>query len=263
MLWFKHFSDSRRNPKLLRVEKRLGESGYARFFKLLEIVGERGGKGVDFRPEINLNGAATDIEWLATEWGIKPSEVRSTLELFSKVGLIDEGAWTKSIIAVPQMLEYRDEYTGRRQKKSSRLKDSDLEKEKEVEVEEERNGQCPATLPIQSGDTGEGVEKPVFDPEDKLISVTGTAWSKLGLSKISEQYAPFVDLVRKQMHPKIDDPFSEVLGNILDLCGKNDVDYPPQILAMLRRYRKRDKPFYDYKEKLAATRRLRVGPQKV
>jgi hypothetical protein len=52
MRWFKHFSDARRNPKLRLVEKKLGEAGYARWFKLLELVAERGGTGRDFQPRI-------------------------------------------------------------------------------------------------------------------------------------------------------------------------------------------------------------------
>src|SRR5262249_52932018 len=153
-LWFKHFGDSRRNPKLLRVERKLGEAGYARFFKLLEVVAERGGKGRDFRPEINLNGAATDAEWLASELNIQTHAVRETLDLFAKVGLIDEGAWAQAVVAVPAMTEYKDEYTARRQKRNSSSESqeskSKVETKEKSESESEQNGDSHDNVPISS-----------------------------------------------------------------------------------------------------------------
>ena len=73
MRWFKHPSDARRNPKLRLIEKKPGEAGYAWWFKLLELVAERGGTGRDFQPRI------PDGEYLpapAQQFGIKLCDLK-------------------------------------------------------------------------------------------------------------------------------------------------------------------------------------------
>jgi len=152
MLWYKHFCDARRNPKLLRVERKMPEIGYARFFRLLEIIAERCGAGKDFRPELNLNGKCTDREWLAAELAIEPDAVQETLDLFAAVDLIDSGAWADKVVAIPAMLEYRDAYTERKQRKTVPPHTPPL---KEKEKEKEQNGQCTdgvRTLSVLSTD---------------------------------------------------------------------------------------------------------------
>jgi len=117
MRWFKHLADARNNPKIRRVVQRLGEAGYARFFRLLEVVADRGGSGPKFRPELNLNDAATDLAWLASEMGCESDkDAKETLDLFAAIRLIDPKAWKRGKIRIPQMTEYKDEWASRNKK---------------------------------------------------------------------------------------------------------------------------------------------------
>jgi hypothetical protein len=92
MQWFKHLSSLRRDPKIWAIEKKLGEAGYARAVKLLEIVAEHG--------EINLR-SLTSIDWLADELRISAKNATQTLEVFADVGLIDTVAWANQVIRIP------------------------------------------------------------------------------------------------------------------------------------------------------------------
>jgi hypothetical protein len=160
MLWLKHFTDARRNPKLLRIEKKLGEVGYARAFKLLEIVGERGGRGAKFNPVLDLNGPATDIEWLAGEMNLTADETRATLDVFSAVELIDPNSWQRLVVSVPQMLEYRDEYTERRQKPRRAGPLSHSLPKTETETEQSKT----ETVPMPSGEYRDRKDIPKRNP---------------------------------------------------------------------------------------------------
>lgn len=264
MLWIKHFSDARRNPKLLHVERKLGEGGYARFFKLLEIIAERGGKGANFRPEVDLTSTATDLEWLSSEIGVEEGVARETLDVFAKVGLIDEGAWKQTIVAVPAMREYADEYVTRCKKRIARSLEVDSEKkrtESRSRSRTEQNGDHPATVPTQSGHGAEGVQK-MYDPTDQLIEVTGAGWRKLGIRKLSERYKPFVELVRS-IKPTWDETIAQWCGRILDACSVKDISYPPEFLAITRRYREKDVPFYSAQERTAARNAALLARPKV
>ena len=114
MRWFKHLADARGNPKIRAIEKKLSEAGYARAFKLLEVVGERGGKAEDFTPRIDLRSPYTGLDWLADELKISPEDAEVTLEIFASVQFISPKLWRRKIVEVPQMLEYLDEWTQRR-----------------------------------------------------------------------------------------------------------------------------------------------------
>lgn len=116
MRWFKHFSDARYNPKFLAIEKRLGEAGYTRAFKLLEIVAANGNSPDKFQPTIDLREPTTDLNWLAGEWKITIEDATKTLDTFAEVRFINPKAWRRQIVKVPQMLEYLDEWTERRQR---------------------------------------------------------------------------------------------------------------------------------------------------
>lgn len=153
MLWFRHFNDARRNPKFRAIERKLGESGYARAFKLLEIVSERGGTGKDFAPRLDLNLPHTDLRFLADELEIRRRSAKITLEHFARCKFIDPDAWRQNVIYIPQMTEYMDEWTRKRQSHNSggapeslrsnspqtqnQSQKSESEADKEAELEEE------------------------------------------------------------------------------------------------------------------------------
>lgn len=151
MRWMKHFTDARHNPKFRAIEKKFGEAGSARAFKLFEIVAGRGGKAGDFSPTIDLRKPPTDIDWLAEELKIPVEDATETLDFFAAVRLIDQKAWHKKIVEVPQMLEYLDEWTQRQQRAKnsggtpeqlpsySGKSRSRVEGEKEAEADREKN----------------------------------------------------------------------------------------------------------------------------
>ena len=149
MLWFRHLADARNDPKFRAIEKRLGEAGYARAFKLFEIVAGQGGKADNFSPKIDLKKPITDLDWLAGEWKIPNDEALKTIETLAEVQLIDPKSWRRKIIYVPRMLELLDEWTARRMRSGnsrvtreqlrsdsgkSRVRE-EVEKEAEAEVE--------------------------------------------------------------------------------------------------------------------------------
>jgi hypothetical protein len=119
MLWFRHFTNARHNPKLRAIEKKLGEVGSARAYKLLEIVGERGGSGKDFAPRLDLNEPHTDVGWLADELGIDRRSARFTLSVFAKCKFIAPAEYQRNIVYVPQMKDYVDEWTRKCQPRNS------------------------------------------------------------------------------------------------------------------------------------------------
>jgi hypothetical protein len=134
MLWFKHFSDARNNPKILAIQKKLGEAGYARWFRLLEIVAQRGGNGEAFAPRVKLNEPHTDLRWIADELRIDRRKAKLTLKVFAEVGLIDPEAYRQNVLYIPQMREYRDEWTRKKQSSSSGATPEQVATESEVKA---------------------------------------------------------------------------------------------------------------------------------
>ena len=106
------------SPQLRRIEKKLGEGGYARAYKLMELVAQLGGLSSQFSPQLDLNDASTDIDFIAEEWRVRASEARKTLNVFAELGFIDREKWKGQIIFIPAMLEALDEWT-RKQRSGS------------------------------------------------------------------------------------------------------------------------------------------------
>jgi hypothetical protein len=171
MQWLKHYSDARQHPKFRAIEKQLGEAGYARAFKLLEIVAQRGGTAAKFAPVLDLKNPYTNVDWLADELRISPEEAERTLQVFASVKLIDPKAFQKQVIRIHQMLEYLDEWTQRGLKaKNSRATPERLpsesrvnpdqskskrREEKEEEAEAEKRSETAATAALLLGKTKE------------------------------------------------------------------------------------------------------------
>lgn len=85
MGWCKHLSDARHNPRLRRIEKKLGEGGYARAFKLFELIAERGGTDEGFQPRTELRNTHTDLHCLAAERGSSLNVTKKTLDIVASV----------------------------------------------------------------------------------------------------------------------------------------------------------------------------------
>jgi hypothetical protein len=146
MRWFKHFADARHNPKLRAATKLLGEAAYARYFKLLEIVGQRGGKADDFTPLVNLDEPHTDLDWLAEELGISRRQARKTLDIFARLRLIDPDSLAARCVEIQGMTECLDEWTSRKLRSNSRVSCKKLptdlgQSESQSERERERNNE--------------------------------------------------------------------------------------------------------------------------
>ncbi len=200
MKWLKHFCDSRHNPKFRRIEKKLGEAGYARAWKLLEIVAERGGTGEKFSPRISLKRAHTDLEWLADELGIKPSDARKSLDLFASVSLIDQKQWRKRLIYIPQMGDYKDEWTrkkqrsnsgatpekGRSESPQSKSQKSESNSETDTELESESDGNNGGRNPNREQSVpGESDPNSKTDPDEKGYPewMNADPWVFLGIDR--------------------------------------------------------------------------------
>jgi hypothetical protein len=236
---------------------------------LLEIVAERYGTGKSYKAEIDLNGAVTDLEWLAGEMNIKPEDATDTLKLFANVALIDAGAWAKSVIAIPQLQEYSDEYSARAKRSlaSSKEKNSkeeievEVEKEKEVVVEVEGEVEEKRHSPDSVGTSSRRESKcaKTQGQENHYMPLTG-AWERIGLHRISGRYSDFRNLVKGMKRPAIKETKAAFCGRILDECGKQGVEYPKEFLAITRRLRKDlpNSPFFSVAEQIAEENR-RLG----
>ena len=124
MRWFKHFTDLRRDPAIRKVERKLGEAGYARAVKVSELIAQHGGSGAQFVPRIDLNDPATDMEWLSDELGIKTKEAERTVKVLADSGWLEKKPSTKGILSRPGMLHERDAYSERQQQKNPPGSDS-------------------------------------------------------------------------------------------------------------------------------------------
>jgi len=236
MRWFKHLTDTRNNPKFRAIEKKFGEAGYARAFKLFEIVAERGGKAGEFSPTIDLRKPPTDLDWLAEEWKISNDAAKETLDFFAEVRLIDQKSWRRTIVEVPQMLEYRDEWTQRKQHgrnsratpeqlpsdsgKSRGRAEAEKEKEKEAEAEADTKN-IAAAAPSSMKDESRKILKPAWD----AIGI-----EPLGLHSICGIWEFFYAQRAKG------EPLSAVMERAIQHCQGNAVRIP--------------KPFYDAKHRI-------------
>jgi hypothetical protein len=88
MRWFKHGSNFRSSPAMFHIQRELGDSGFARAVKLIEIMTEKSGSGVNFNPRLELF-APTDEKWLAFELGCPLEELNETLEIFEQATFIE------------------------------------------------------------------------------------------------------------------------------------------------------------------------------
>lgn len=99
-------------------------------------------------------------------------------------------------------------------------------------------------------------EKKMFDPTDRLFSPIGKRWERLGIRKLSEKYRPFVEIVDKT-RPEPKETIATWCGRIIDLCVNGDVQYPPEFLAVTRRFRKNDKPWFSVAAQIREEQRRR------
>lgn len=150
MRWFKHFADARRNPKLRLIEKKLSEAGYARAFKLLEVIAERGGSGEAFKPRLDLRKPHTGMAWLADELGISEAALGRTLRVFAEARFINQRMLRKQVIYVPAMREYVDEWARKRRSPEKPCRQFGATPERQHELLRSGSRGTPAPLAAES-----------------------------------------------------------------------------------------------------------------
>jgi len=182
MLWFRHFTNARHNPKLRAIEKKLGEVGSARAYKLWEIVGERGGSGKDFAPRLDLNEPHTDVGWLADEMGIDRRSARFTLSVFAKCKFIAPVEYQKNIVYIPQMIEYRDEWTRKCQPRNSGAPPESLRSNSLQSQRSESESESESETDTEADDKSKSDNLP---PDQKLTSNSFSSSEKSDLTKKS------------------------------------------------------------------------------
>jgi hypothetical protein len=165
MRWMKHYTDARHNPKFRAIERKLGEAGYARAFKLLEIIGGRNGPGEDFVPRLDLNVPHTDLGWLADELEIDRRSAKLTLAHFAKCRFIDPDQFAGNVVYVPQMIEYLDEWTSRRQSRDSRVAPASLPSDSRPSKSE---SQSKSEITDREGEVDDQSESDYVRPDQKL-----------------------------------------------------------------------------------------------
>ncbi len=127
MKWFKHFSDASDDEFVALLEEEFGLAGYARWFKLLEVIARQMDK--------------TDrcyAEYSEQKWCYFLKAKRKQLTCFlvtceKQLKINQEASENIIRISVPKLLKIKDNYTKDYQETTKRLPS----KEVEVEVEEE------------------------------------------------------------------------------------------------------------------------------
>lgn len=127
MKWFKHYTDASDNDFIEAIEEEFGMEGYARWWKLCEIVGRSMG------PD---GGCSAKHPW--SKWQTFLKAKRKKLETFlvhlqnqRKIKLVSTGNILE--ISIPKMLELRDEYcrkSGHAQENVAPDTEEDTDKEK-------------------------------------------------------------------------------------------------------------------------------------
>ena len=111
MNWFKHFTDAHHNSKIQWVCDELGaDAGYARIFKLYEVVARRWEDRKSDPPLMKISEGPTNFKFFSKIFGISVTEVEKTFCIFAKAGIIDRTAWKKKVVYIPQLREYSNDW---------------------------------------------------------------------------------------------------------------------------------------------------------
>lgn len=231
MQWFKHEVAARNNPKIRAIEKKFGDAGYARAFKLLEIVAERGGKPGEFAPRIDLRSSYTGLDWLADELKISSEDAEVTLDFFAAVQFISPKLWRRKIVEVPQMLENLDEWTQRRMRaKTSRVTPEQLPSDSGKSREEKSRGREEKRVEAEVEATTTAAEAPLKRTKDE-------EWKAIGLLPTgSEKFQKTWESIYGER--LANEKLSDVMERCLLACQKAKVKV------------KVPKPFFEAKRKV-------------
>ena len=111
MKWFKHYSDSYSNLKLVGILSRQGLEGYGLFWICVEMTAQQGKNGL----------LPAEKGWKAALSYVSRKEekyIQEILEGFAEQRLIEKKALDKGHLHIPKLLEYSDDYTDKLRRKS-------------------------------------------------------------------------------------------------------------------------------------------------
>ena len=128
MRWFKHYTDASDDEFIAGLEDRFGLDGYARWWKLLEIVGA----------QFKKDGAPiAAYPWFV--WQTKLKGKRKKLETFlnyleKKCKIKQKQTGNILEIEIPKMLEIRDEYTRKSGQATEKVRSKDVKGDIDTEL---------------------------------------------------------------------------------------------------------------------------------
>ena len=117
MKWFQHKSDSYTNIKLQELIHDHGAAAYGMFWFCCELVAQQG-------KDYKIGGEKSWKKVLSLTLKLEMEEVDLYLKSMARSGLINKEDLEKSILSIPKMEEYSDDYTKRHRRKSEQGTDS-------------------------------------------------------------------------------------------------------------------------------------------
>lgn len=200
MDWFKHYCSASRNKMLVKIERDHGLVGYARYWKILELIAE----------EMKASSDRCEVDYHLNDWATflkgKPNKVATFLEYLANVpGIFVERTGNVFKIKIPKLLELRDSRNRARHARGSI--------DKEVDKEEEKSKSKPASPASPEGPKEPKEKKPkaskTYVPQEYLDARDTGTWpikDMEGLIKAASKYgfedryawAMFVDFVNKK-----------------------------------------------------------------
>jgi len=105
MKWFQHYSDAHQHPKIKKLIKVFGASGYYICFSTWEIIAKYG--NLDLKLSLKKYG----ISEISEDLKVSKGELIRTWEEMMDMGLLSRKWFNKGILYSKKLGEYQDEYT--------------------------------------------------------------------------------------------------------------------------------------------------------
>jgi len=106
MRWFQHITTSNQDLALKEIIEKYSMTGYGLYWICAELVGSQG-KNYRIKGEKNWKKALKDLTKLSEE------ELKTILDEFSTLDLINKNAYKQGDLYIPKMKKYSDDYTKR------------------------------------------------------------------------------------------------------------------------------------------------------
>ena len=142
MIWFKHLCSASNGETLSQIEEEFGLEGYARFFKLMEVVASKSDND-------NYFAEYSEKKW-STFLRAKPKKLRTFLKCLENLQVIlVEHSENIIRIEMPNLCKFKQKDLGR--SRPSRVKTaSNPPLEKEIEIDKEVEKETEPVIPPQN-----------------------------------------------------------------------------------------------------------------